>query len=167
MIQDKVYIGVDLGKAGAIVAIKNGKIILKIIMPVINSTKTRKEYNLPEIANIFRKLKNDNKNLIVSLEKNLIHPVSGRLSVASTSFCAGIMQGILTALKIPYIIVSPKIWGKVIFIGMDHKDTKLASITYCSRLYPEEDFRATNRCTKIHDGITDALCLAKYSEFTH
>jgi len=167
MIQDKVYIGTDNGLSGGIVAIKNGKIILKIIMPVINSTKTRREYNLPEIAAVFRKLKNDNEDIIVALEKSLIVPMSGRLSIVSTSFCFGMMRGMLTALKIPYVIVSARVWQKAIFVGMDRKDTKLASITYCTRLYPEEDFKATERCKKLHDGITDALCLAKYVESTY
>ena len=50
---------------------------------------------------------------------------------------------------------------KDMFKGMNTKDKK-ASIKWCQRRYPKEEFRASERCTKLHDGLTDATCLAIY-----
>ena len=46
-------------------------------------------------------------------------------------------------------------------LGINSKDEK-GSIKYCQRKYPNESFKATERCSKAHDGLTDALGLAIY-----
>lgn len=168
MIPKKVYVGVDNGLNGAIVGMMNGKIILKTIMPTTKTSSTRgkvkNEYNIPEIAKIFRDLKEEHSEIVVALEKALIIPISGRQSIASTSLCFGMMRGILTSLKIPYNIINPKVWQKRVLVGMDRRDTKIASANYCANLFPEEDFTKSERARIIHDGLTDALCMAKYCE---
>ena len=50
---------------------------------------------------------------------------------------------------------------KEIFKGMDYKDKK-ASVMFCKRKWPKEDWRATDRCKLSHTGLTDAACLALY-----
>ena len=162
MIKDRLYLAIDNGFEGAIVSLRNDKILHKYLMPILNSTKTKREYDFQEIARIFREVKRDYKDIFVVLEKAMIIPISGRNSVASTHLCFGMFQGILSALKIPYIIVHPKVWQKRIFQGLNRKDSKLASITYATRIFPDEDFKKTSRCKKLHDGLTDAVCMAKY-----
>jgi hypothetical protein len=41
-------------------------------------------------------------------------------------------------------------------------DTKAMSELACKRLFPDVKFTATDRCTKTHDGMTDATLIAEY-----
>ena len=74
------------------------------------------------------------------------------------------MQGILASLKLRYELVHPKTWQKLLFNGLAHDDTKDASGQMAQRLFPGVDWRATERCKKLHDGLTDAACLAVYGQ---
>lgn len=158
------HIGIDGGKKGAIVVLDNeGNIVQKWIMPMIKGKKP--EYDIVGISCIFDSLKKDNSLdlMKVILEQPLILPINGRIGVASTHFCYGIFQGILTAMNISYEVVRAKDWQKVVLRGLNLKDTKQASIMWCKRKYPKVDFRATERSKKDSDGICDATCMAYYS----
>lgn len=159
-----VHIGVDPGLNGGIGVINSdGKILHLWAMPILKSTKSKREYDILKIVKIFELIKRKYENINVILEKATIIPISGSKSIASTFFCNGIFQGILTSLKIPYQISMARLWQKVIFVGMNHKDTKQASIMFCQRKYPEQDFRPTERSKNPSDGLTDAICMANYS----
>ena len=153
------FIGLDVGLSGGIVVIdETQKIIGKWIMPTIKS-KGKTEYNVQEIVDIFTRI---NGSLInscwhVILEKEHARPISGKRASFMLGFGYGLMQGILESLHVSYEIVSPQDWMKE--LNINSKDEK-GSIKYCQRMFPNEDFRATERCTVIHDGITDALCMS-------
>ena len=161
-----ICIGIDNGLNGGIVAIDEKQdIILKTRMPVINGK--RKEYNIPEIIQILKTVKKDadkqNQKISAVLEKTLILPVSGRISIFSTGFCFGMFQGILSTFEIPYQVARPQDWQKEILKGMNLKDTKQMSILWCKRKFPSETWTATDRSTKDHDGLCDATCMAHYA----
>jgi crossover junction endodeoxyribonuclease RuvC len=80
-------------------------------------------------------------------------------------FVTGALHGILAALGIPIYMVTPQAWKKVILAGTP-KD-KLASIEYCTRVYPYVDLHATPRSTTMHNGIADAICIAAYAKTLH
>jgi len=162
-----LFIGIDNGLNGAIVAIDDlQRIVYKGTIPILKLGK-KKEYDIRAITYILDNIPDaharvQGTQVHAVVEKALIIPVSGRLSLFSTGFCNGMMQGILSALGISYEVVAPKEWQKEVLKGMNTKDTKQASIMWCKRKYPEEDFTATERSTKDHDGICDALCMATY-----
>ncbi len=159
-----IHIGIDPGLKGFICVLDgDGNILDFYKTPILNGDK--KEYNIPELVNIFELIKekyNDEKINII-LERATIIPISGSKSVASTFFCNGIFQGVLSSLKLSYQVVSAKAWQKKIFEFMNRKDTKQASILYCSRKYPNYDFRATDRSKNTSNDKTDACCIANYS----
>ena len=167
MIKDRLYVAIDNGKMGGLAGIKNGLLEFKMTMPIIKSTKTKTEYDEKFITEFFRDLIKKHTDILVILEKNLIVPISGRLSIASTQDCFSHFKGLFNAFQIPYIIVPPKVWQKKIFEGMNSKDTKIASISYVTKLFPKEDFTLSQRSKKISDGITDAVCMAKYGELLY
>lgn len=156
-----IFVGVDGGKKGGIVVLSDkGNIIMQSIMPIHKGKKA--EYDIAGISDIFKRLKEEHSKVNVFLEKALILPVSGRISIASTSFCNGVIQGVLTALNISYQIISSKEWQKEVLKGLNQTDTKQASIMFCQRKFPDADFRATTRAVKVSDGLTDATCIAYY-----
>jgi len=155
-----IYVGIDGGFSGGIVAINNDqKIIGKWIMPVIKGKTS--EYDVDNIVDIFEKLQQQDNDIKVILEKAHPRPISGKRQCFTTGDCYGIMKGVLTAMYISYEIVNPTVWMKEMFKGMNIKDKKV-SIMWCKRKYPKEDFRASERCKNEHDGLTDATCLAVY-----
>jgi hypothetical protein len=166
MVSKKIIIGIDGGQNGAIVIIDStGHIISKTLMPVIKSVTSRTEYDIVQIKLILKQIQilyNDHK-IIAGLERVQITPVAGKNAVASMFLCYGIFQGILSALDISYQVFRAVDWQKEILMGIAGTDTKQKSIIWCKRKYPNESFKATERCTKDHDGICDALCIANYS----
>lgn len=155
-----IFVGIDNGLSGAIVAINNDETILfDTVMPVIGKPK---EYNVNEIVRLFKEHFGDRKNLYVALEKAHVRPVSGKRACFSTGEGYGAMKGILGSLGISYIIVTPQAWIKHI-IGSSTKDKK-PSIMYCQRKYPNHNWAATERSKKISDGLTDACALALYAK---
>lgn len=156
----KCIIGVDNGMKGGIVFLDSkANIVFKIPMPVIGTKK--KEYNVTHI-NALLEQKNKEYDCICFLEKAQPQYRDGSKQAFKTGFGYGVLQGLLISLKIPFQIIAPKVWQKKVFAGLNTDDTKLASALFCQRKWPEEDWKATPRCTTIHDGMTDAACLAYY-----
>ena len=156
----KYTIGFDNGMKGGIVILNNlGDIELNIPMPVMGTKK--KEYDMKQIKDILEQ-KNQMGNCIAILEKAQPQFRDGSKQAFKTGFGYGTLQGMLVALEISFQIVAPKIWQKKVFEGLNTEDTKLASALFCQRKWPKEDWKATQRCTKIHDGMTDAACIAYY-----
>ena len=155
----KYYIGIDNGLSGGITVIdENQNIISSVVMPVIKGKKT--EYDIREIVNIFNTFA-EPCNVFVALEKSHVRPISGKRACFMTGFGYGVMQGIIESLSFSYEIVSPNEWMKDILKGQDTKDKK-GSVLWCKRKYPNEQWTATDRCKKIHDGMTDSCALAVY-----
>lgn len=74
----------------------------------------------------------------------------------------GLWRGMLTALRIPYMEVPPRVWQKVMLVGMPKGDTKMASIRVAQHLWPDESFKRTERCRKPDDGMADAALIAEW-----
>ena len=153
--------GIDGGNKGGIVLMGSDEaIIKKWIMPIIKGDKNT--YDIKEIVNIFEIIQHmSNNDVKCILEKAHARFVSGKTQCFTTGYCYGVMQGILTALNIPYEIVDPKVWQKEILKNTGG-DTKQASILFITKKYPNENWKESDRCKKYHDGLTDAACIALY-----
>jgi hypothetical protein len=101
-----------------------------------------------------------------------VHALFGSAAKATFNFgwIVGVLEAMLVAHAIPYTKVTPKDWQKEMWQGIPKitkqgktsTDTKAMSLLAAKRLFPNEDLRATERCTKPHDGKVDALLLAEY-----
>ena len=153
------YIGIDNGLSGGIAIIEDRQIIELLTMPIIKGSHTRNEYDITAIINILEKHK-ENATLII--EKAQAMPVLGSVQAFSFGKLYGIMLGLAVALKIPHVIVHARTWQKEMFRDINTDDTKKASAIIATQLFPEQSFLATERCKKIHSGLTDAILLAEY-----
>lgn len=152
-----IYIGIDNGLSGGIAFVDDKENIRGVIpMPVIKGKKT--EYDIGRIVHHIKLMHSVEKDMVAILEQAHVRPVSGKRACFMTGMCYGIMQGLLNALNISCVIVSPNQWMKEILTGADKKDKK-GSIKYCLRKYPNHDFTPTAKSRKVHDGMTDAVCL--------
>ena len=169
---DKYYLGVDLGKDGALCVLKNGKPHEKLRMPKVGN-----DLDLRTILNFIHKYKD--KDVHVIFEK--VHGMFGLMKRAAVSLGlqTGYIEMACVACGVPYTMVSPRSWQTFMFKdsrrqtktkideeGKSKKvtDTKKTALLIAKRLYPAEDFLATERSKKPHDGIVDAYLLAEYGK---
>ena len=85
---------------------------------------------------------------------------NGIVSMFNFGKNAGYIEGVLSALGIPYQLIPPAKWKKEFsLIGKD----KQASIITCRKLFPDLDLKRTERCRTDSDGKAEATLLAEYA----
>jgi crossover junction endodeoxyribonuclease RuvC len=165
---------VDPGKSGAIAFVDDNLAVLGVhVMPVLPAAATggkkkgRTEYDLATIVRLFTQYQHGGGKpgrLAVALEKG--HPLppkmGGGIANYERGYARGVFEGILHALGIPHVLVSPKTWQKEAHAGTSGDDLKQKSIVAAGRLFPHVDLRRTERCTVAHDGKAEALLLARF-----
>jgi hypothetical protein len=162
-----IYLGIDPGKGGALAALNNaGEIMHAVTTPVVHGHGSRDEYDLVAIREWLRAAP---QPVFVTVEKGQPMPptVPGG-SVAN--FARGVARGwewMLVALEIPYQLVAPRTWQAVMHAGTPGTDTKQRSILAAQRLFPRVRLQHSDRATKPHDGIAEALLLAEYGRRVH
>lgn len=96
-----------------------------------------------------------------------VHAVYGSSAAGTFTFGRGMgsLEGLLTGLGISYELVQPKTWQREIHRGIEGKLTaKEKSRMAAARLFPQYDFRASEKCRKPHDGMIDAVLIAEYGK---
>lgn len=171
-----IIIGIDPGLSGGIVFLFE-KVKPEIYeIPVIKTGK-KKEYDLKRLCEIFHS--DDLKSILqvhydftytysiwaypdvrVFVEKQQAFPKQGVVSTFRLGYGQGIFEGLLSALKIPYQLISPREWQKYWRIYGKGKETKNKAYLVASKLY--RDLELKTKRGKIKDGICDALLIAEY-----
>jgi crossover junction endodeoxyribonuclease RuvC len=147
-------IALDPGLTGAIAILYRGEVGAR---PLPLAGKT---LDLAELATIITQA----KPRLAVIEKVHAMPGQGVTSMFTFGTGYGAIQGILAALRIPYELVTPQAWKKVVLAGTDK--SKDAAIAYCRRAFPEVAL-VLPRCRKPHEGMADALCLLEYARRTY
>jgi len=146
----KIIAGVDPGFSGAIVLLENDNKIFSLFdMPVITVGK-KKELDGALLAGIFR-----DTVAHAYIEKAQSMPGQGIASTGRYMESYGRIRGICEGLGIPYTLVHPRTWKKVMMPDMPKE--KGASIQRVKQLYPDIDLprkKDHNKC--------DALLLSLY-----
>ncbi len=146
---------IDPGYTGAIVFIsEDGKVLIDVEdMPIVKAGgKTR--IVASELANIL-----GNRALMpayVVIERVGARPGQGVTSMFNFGFGAGLIEGIVAALHIPYAYVLPQTWKRQIGVGAD----KGACRAMAQRLWP----RDAHQFTRVKDdGRADAALLGYWA----
>jgi crossover junction endodeoxyribonuclease RuvC len=167
------YLGIDIGKGGAVTALiegddQEGLDIQSHVTPTlpdgdIDSSALYKLIAEYEDAYVVR---------MITVEK--VHAIFGCGAGATFEFgrSAGIVEGIVCSIGLPYTMVQPKIWQKEMWAGVDKvikagkksTDTKATSLIATKRLFPSAILtdKQKPKSSKVHDGIVDAILLAEY-----
>ena len=169
-----VYIGIDNGADGAIAAFDgraNGRAIRVDLMPtldvgVLRSGKrgTKRMLDHAAILGLLRDRATGtlDGDVFAVLEKAQPFPKEGIATSFNAGASYGAIQMALTALRIPFEIVPPKMWQAIILKGVDGTDTKMRAILKARRTFPDLDL-TPGRMRKPHTGIADAACMALYA----
>ncbi len=150
---------------GIVVIDSQGRIREKHKPPIIKSSKGRPEYDIPGIRSLLISIKSP-RMVIIEKAQAMPAKLGGGVANYARGLCFGIYQGLLVGLGIPYQVVSPRSWQKVMFDGVNSEDTKQASVIVASRLWPDEDWRRSERGKKPDHGLTDAALIARYGYLT-
>ena len=98
-----------------------------------------------------------------------VHAIAGGSAKANWSFSRGktFLEVLCIAYDLPFTMVNPKAWQKVIHQGIPkQKEAKDMTLMAVKRLYPDVDLRKSERAKKPYDGIYDALAMAHYCKLT-
>lgn len=167
----KCYVGIDPGVNGVITVQYNDKFEFFYIS----------DMDMPQLAGVFLYIKQKYDNIVCVMEQ--IHAIFGSSAKATFSFgeIFGELQALLVANQIPYHLVQPKEWQKVMWSNADmvvtYKqvkvkekmvskkvvDTKATSINAAKRLFPTIDFRKSERAKNIDDNKVDATLMCEYA----
>lgn len=155
---NKLWIGIDPGKTGWLIG--------------MNEKREIKESQLLGDCNWLckelRRVKEEYDQLIIGLEKAQVLSfggiAQGAVSIGSYMRAFGQIEGCLTALGLPFTLIPPKTWQKIMHAGTDSKKkAKDRSIEAAKRIHPNEDLRASTRCKVPHLGKVDALLICDYT----
>ena len=156
-----IYAGCDPGLNGGF-GILDGTHIYGAPIPTfwitMKSGKRRRQYDYMAIRKFFEA----RKDVIVTLEEQFPMPMQGVVSQFSTGFGYGLFMGLLCGLDITTKTVHAKTWQKEFFKRDKEKTTKEQALEVIKTIYPTVDLFASERSTKEHDGIIDAILLAEY-----
>ena len=157
-----IYIGIDNGLSGALVALSDhpGPPMDTLVMPTRNKSKG----NEVDALAIYEWL----LSLDTALDRmTIILETPGKHSPGAQALCSmwdsyGCIRGILECRSIRHHRIPPQQWQKVMIPNCAKGDTKPAALTKARQLWPKERWLATPRCTKSHDGLIDAALIAEY-----
>lgn len=141
-----IYIGIDPGKNGAIAIMKDGEITTHVFDETAYIGLLRCVAEGEELAGC-------------CLERVGAMPGQGVTGMFNFGMNFGFIQGALSAFEIPYELIRPQTWKKEFGITKD----KNTSIQVCKRLFPNVNLLRTEKCTKPHDGIAEAVLMAEYA----
>tara|TARA_R100000808_G_C2153431_1_gene163615 strand:- start:2801 stop:3301 length:501 start_codon:yes stop_codon:yes gene_type:complete len=160
-----IFLGVDPGKDGAIVAIDDaGKVVgswmtkPEFTVPIGKGSK--REYAEYRMAEAIQSLV-DKDRVYAAVEKQGARPGQGGTSMLSIGLGWGLWRGILASYEVPVISVHPKTWMSRVLRDAPGQG-KGRSILVCEQRVPGLDLRPGRR-RKAHDGLADAACLALYA----
>lgn len=169
---NKGYIGIDIGKKGAIVYQKPDMVIESYPIPMI---KDEVDYSfmydiIQNICNSHITAYKCNPHLV--FEKLGVIFGTSKATAFSMGYQSGAVEMMAISMGIPYTKVPAKEWQKEMFKGVDEitkpgktaRDTKAMALIAAKRLFPKETFRFNSKEGKPHDGYVDALLMAEYAK---
>lgn len=154
-----IYIGIDPGKTGAVAVIGPAGLVQVWDCPTMQVRVNNKAKDVADpalMANLLRRV--EGENIHAFLEKVSAMPGQGVTSMFTFGTNFGMWQGILAALQIPYTLVTPQAWKKVVMDGMD-KSSKDAGRVRAIQLWPK---CAEQLSRKKDIGRADAMLIAEY-----
>lgn len=148
---ETLYVGIDPGKSGAIAVVRDSKVITLLPYDATMYARVLNAVSMMATGNL--------RSVKVCVEKVGAMPGQGVVSMFNFGHNLGMIEGMLTALNLPYQLVPPQTWKKEFSLNSD----KTKSIGVCQKLFPGVDLKATSRSRKPSDGLAEALLMAEYA----
>jgi hypothetical protein len=156
-----IIIGIDNGISGALVALTaySGIILDSILMPT-RSTGTSRECDAVAVCEWIEKFQYTD-DIAVALETPSKHS-PGTLALCSMWDCYGAIRGILESCGIKHIRIAPRTWQAEMLGTVPKGETKAYARAKAREIWADEDWLATPRSKKAHEGFIDAALIAEF-----
>ena len=153
----KYKLGIDVGISGALALLdEENRCLASVDMPVMLMTNKRQQVNAAELGkmiDLYRRKHGDFLTAYVEAVHSM--PGQGVSGMFNFGVSYGIVQGILGALQIPMVLVSPVSWKRRAGLLGTEKDK---ARSFAIQLYPDVDLSK-----KKHGGRADAILIARFS----
>ena len=162
-------LGVDFGKKGGLVLLKESQVLSKWAMPV----NAENEIDVIALLTVCTEILTvTGGELKVYGEK--LHALFKSSAKSTFSFgqAYGTTIGVIESVLAPITLVRAVDWQKHMWAkyetpvhlkaGSKKKDTKLMALITANRIWPSMDWRASSRHRNPHDGIIDAALIGLY-----
>jgi hypothetical protein len=73
----------------------------------------------------------------------------------------------LTALEMPYQLVSPRVWQGAMHVGTPGADTKQRAVLAAQRLFPGVDLRRGGKGQRADHNVAESVLLAEFGRRMH
>jgi len=141
------FIGIDPGKSGAIAVISS---ILGTFSIPFDETEYMETIRIAL----------DEGDVFAVVEHVGAMPKQGVSSTFAFGQNFGWILGVLSSFRVPYELVRPQKWKKHFSCTSD----KNTSIEVARRLFPNVNLKRTPKCSKLDDGMAEALLMASYAK---
>lgn len=159
---EKYYIGIDPGVAGGLVCMDTlGNIRKKCVMPIVK-IGTKNKVDPHALTQWLRSCYTEEEVRMVAIEEQRPMHKIGEVATFGMGRGYGLIEGVVAAVELPYELIRPVDWQREMFKGLPKGKTKELSKQVAKQLYPKEDFRRTEKCKNVHDGLTDAVLITEY-----
>jgi hypothetical protein len=149
-----ICIGCDPGLDGGLAAITPEGLNLRV-MPAVAVGKRRQ---LDEQAIVRWLMGFPAANTRVFIELVASRPKQGVVAMFSFGTGWGLVRGICAGLGLSYELVRPQEWQGEMLKGQPEGSEYLVA----SHLWPNAEWRASERAVKAHDGLLDAALIAEF-----
>ena len=149
-------VGIDPGLTGAVALVSgDGRAVSVDDMPVVTKGKGGHDLDLPALRDLLRDLAPER----VYVERQQARPGNGACAAHTAGRIYGAILGILTALELPYELVTPQRWKKAMLDGepKDDSNPKAPSLRVARRLFPLVDLGRRKDA-----GRAEALLIAEW-----
>ncbi len=154
------YLGIDPGLSGALALLSfEGEVNVLIDMPTLATTKSRRIIDEKVVLGFLRFARDlvPGAPLRAVVERAMIMPKQGSSSGFKIGTSYGQLLGMLAALEIPRVIVSPQVWQKAILGQVPKGTSKDRARARAQELFPTADLGKRKSQDR-----ADALLLAEY-----
>lgn len=148
----------DPGISGGYAILEGGIVVVRGRMPIDKNLKNKKStINLTEVSKLMVTHEPD----VVVLERQAPRPGEGVSSAWTSGYNFGLLFAMASVIVENVALVAPRTWAtKLHDPESPIEDPKARSLEVAKKLFPLEDFLATERSSKPHEGIIDALLIA-------
>lgn len=181
---NRIVIGIDPDKRGALVIMNERAKILGLSAMPIMKIKDREVYDLGKIRQILVNwIRDFGVPTIVVVERPSPRPSqivgadekpcpeckrigtpTGSLANWSRGYSQALFEMLCMGHNLRYALVPPKTWQAEVLRDVPHTyDTKAAALVVAKRLWPNQNWLATERSKKPHAGIVDAVLIGQFA----
>lgn len=157
----------DPGISGGYAILDGFIVVARGRMPIDKNLKNKKStINLTEVSRLMLNHRPD----VVVLERQAPRPGEGVSSAWTSGYNFGLLFATASAIVNNIALVAPRTWATKLHDSESPiEDPKARSLEVAKKLFPLEDFLATERSSKPHEGIIDALLIGywynQYGQF--